>query len=535
MERPACVGVTSLMTDEADDPVTIPLLHVSGGNLSVTGARYKLFMMPSKRRRRAYGPASSHIHSASAADTRRAARRIALRPGDAGDSGREQTTPTPADNRSQPSVLFHLPERRVVVSVYISGDERASSLFQWLLDLFCCRSYCCDCCLEKNEDVFPQRRYKYTYVYAGRHRTYSETSSRASSTSESRRSSASSTLSSSLAASSADRRGNSSTAPVIDMRPIEFWPAGATNKESVQPRSRANRLMGTSGIVDVRKFQPRLVFIVTVREARNLPFPMIGDESRQDFAHSNPYVKVCLLPDQKSAKQSSVKPKTQNPEFNETFKFEIPFLEVQRRMLLLSLQDYDKFSRHCVIGQVILPLENYDLLKVSNVWKPLQPSSQLSPDRGDVLLSINYLPSAGRLNVDVIKANQLLQTDIIGGCDPFVRVQMVVGTRLIKSKKTSCKKNTIDPVFNESVSFNVTPDVLDDVSLVITVWDYNCKSRDDFVGRFVLGRHPTGAQETAHWERLQASHRSPVAQWHTLKSRSDCDQCSLASVAASTR
>ncbi|XP_078611607.1 synaptotagmin-17-like [Branchiostoma floridae x Branchiostoma japonicum] len=446
----------------------------------------------------------------------------------------------------------------------------ASGLFQWLLDLFCCRSYCCDCCLEKNEDVFPQRRYKYTYVYAGRHRTYSETSSRASSTSESRRSSASSTLSNNIAGSSVDRRGNSSSAPVIDMRPIEFWPAGATNKESVQPRSRANRLMGTSG-VDVRKFQPRLyevdenedddmtdeekvakyklgqlyfnfhynlihsVFIVTVREARNLPFPMIGDETRQDFAHSNPYVKVCLLPDQKSAKQTSVKPKTQNPEFNETFKFEIPFLEVQRRMLLLSLQDYDKFSRHCVIGQVILPLENYDLLKVSNVWKPLQPSAQLSPDRGDVLLSINYLPSAGRLNVDVIKANQLLQTDIIGGCDPFVKVQMVVGTRLVKSKKTSCKKNTIDPVFNESVSFNVTPDVLDDVSLVVTVWDYNCKSRDDFVGRFVLGRHPTGAQETAHWERLQASHRSPVAQWHTLKSRSDCDQCSLASVAASTR
>lgn len=34
---------------------------------------------------------------------------------------------------------------------------------------------------------------------------------------------------------------------------------------------------------------------------------------------------------------------------------------------------------------------------------------------GELLLSLNYLPSAGRLNIDIIKAKQLLQTDIIGG------------------------------------------------------------------------------------------------------------------------
>lgn len=36
-------------------------------------------------------------------------------------------------------------------------------------------------------------------------------------------------------------------------------------------------------------------------------------------------------------------------------------------------------------------------------------------DLGEILLSLNYLPSAGRLNVDIIKAKQLLQTDMIGG------------------------------------------------------------------------------------------------------------------------
>lgn len=34
---------------------------------------------------------------------------------------------------------------------------------------------------------------------------------------------------------------------------------------------------------------------------------------------------------------------------------------------------------------------------------------------GELLLSLNYLPSAGRLNVDVIRAKQLLQTDVSQG------------------------------------------------------------------------------------------------------------------------
>lgn len=34
---------------------------------------------------------------------------------------------------------------------------------------------------------------------------------------------------------------------------------------------------------------------------------------------------------------------------------------------------------------------------------------------GELLLSLNYLPSAGRLNVDIIRAKQLLQTDMCQG------------------------------------------------------------------------------------------------------------------------
>uniref|UniRef100_A0A8D0L591 Synaptotagmin 17 n=1 Tax=Sphenodon punctatus TaxID=8508 RepID=A0A8D0L591_SPHPU len=292
------------------------------------------------------------------------------------------------------------------------------------------------------------------------------------------------------------------SSPLIDIKPIEFGILGA-KKEIVQPTI----LRKTYTPDDYfRKFEPRLYsldsnsddvdtltdeeilskyqlgmlhfstqydllhnyLIVRVIEARDLPPPISYDGSKQDMAHSNPYVKICLLPDQKNSKQTGVKRKTQNPVFEERYTFEIPFLEAQRRTLLLTIVDFDKFSRHCVIGKVSMPLNEVDLVKGGHWWKALVPSSQNEVELGELLVLLNYLPSAGRLNVDIIRAKQLLQTDMSQGSDPFVKVQLVHGLKLAKTKKTSCMKGTIDPFYNESFSFKVPQEELENASLVFT-------------------------------------------------------------------
>ena len=116
---------------------------------------------------------------------------------------------------------------------------------------------------------------------------------------------------------------------------------------------------------------------VRVIEARDLTPPLSCDGARQDAVHSNPYVKLSLLPDHKNSRQTGVKRKTQNPVFEERFTFDMPFLEAQRRTLLLSVVDFDKFSRHCVIGKVALPLSDVDLVKGGHWWRALVPSSQV--------------------------------------------------------------------------------------------------------------------------------------------------------------
>ena len=101
--------------------------------------------------------------------------------------------------------------------------------------------------------------------------------------------------------------------------------------------------------------------------------------------------------------------------------------------------------------------------------------------------------------------------------DPYVKVSLCHSEKTVKTRKTSIRKNTIDPVFNETLSFNLTPDMLDDCSLVVTVWDYNSKSRDDTVGRIVLGKNPSGQEEKNHWSSMLYCPRSAVAHWHMLQ------------------
>ncbi|XP_014785596.1 synaptotagmin-17 [Octopus bimaculoides] len=348
--------------------------------------------------------------------------------------------------------------------------------------------------------------------------------------------------------------------PIIDMKPIEFW---AANRESIQPRPK--RRHPSEAEISVENFQRELyevnksegltdeqklvryqlgqihfglqydvsekVLMVKIIEAKDLPAPYCLDKERQDMARSNPYCKISLLPDQKNSQQSTVQRKTQDPTWNEYFMFEIPYKEAQMRILEILVKDFDKYSRHCVIGQFHLALNSVKLIKGGHMWKPLSPSSKERHDLGEILLSLNYLPSAGRLNVDIIKAKQLLQTDLVGGSDPFVKVTLTINDKIIKCKKTTCKKNTIDPVFNESINFNVSPRQLANASLVVSVWDYNSKSKDDFVGRIVLGKMATGPHEITHWSRMVQSQRSAIAQWHSLRTRQECDAVSAASIA----
>lgn len=57
--------------------------------------------------------------------------------------------------------------------------------------------------------------------------------------------------------------------------------------------------------------------------------------------------------------------------------------------------------------------------------------------------------------------------------DPYVKVYLLCQGKRIKKKKTTVKKNSLYPVYNEALVFDVPSDNIEDVSLIVKVIDYD--------------------------------------------------------------
>lgn len=51
----------------------------------------------------------------------------------------------------------------------------------------------------------------------------------------------------------------------------------------------------------------------------------------------------------------------------------MPFNEIANNTLVFSVYDFDRFSKHDQIGQVLLPLNKIDLGQVIEEWKDILP------------------------------------------------------------------------------------------------------------------------------------------------------------------
>lgn len=256
---------------------------------------------------------------------------------------------------------------------------------------------------------------------------------------------------------------------------------------------------------------------VTVIQAEELPALDMGGTS-------DPYVKVYLLPDKKKKFETKVHRKTLNPVFNESFTFKsLPYAEAMNKTLVFAIFDFDRFSKHDQIGEVKVPLCQIDLAQTIEEWRELQSVEGEGGQEnklGDICFSLRYVPTAGKLTVVILEAKNLKKMDVGGLSDPYVKIALMQNGKRLKKKKTSIKKCTLNPYYNESFSFEVPFEQIQKVNLVVTVVDYDRIGTSEPIGKVVLGYNASGT-ELRHWSDMLASPRRPIAQWHTLKDPDD--------------
>ncbi|XP_023697902.1 synaptotagmin VIII [Paramormyrops kingsleyae] len=238
---------------------------------------------------------------------------------------------------------------------------------------------------------------------------------------------------------------------------------------------------------------------------------------------SDPYVKVYCLPKKSKTYESKVFRKTLNPVFNEHFKFQISQADLSESTLVAQVYDFNRFSKHDIIGELRLQLGTVDWNHVIEEWKDLnEPSKFEQENLGEICFSLRYVPTANKLTIVILEAKNLKDMDINGSSDPYVKAQLILDKKKWKKKKTSVKKKTLNPYFNESFTFDVSFEQIQKLQLVISVWDHDKLSRNDAMGKIFLGCDSTGNQ-LRHWADMLSNPRRPVAQWHSLLSAEQVD------------
>ncbi|PVD32951.1 hypothetical protein C0Q70_08398 [Pomacea canaliculata] len=201
--------------------------------------------------------------------------------------------------------------------------------------------------------------------------------------------------------------------------------------------------------------------------------------------------------------------KTLNPLWGEEFVLHMPS---GFQNLSLYVYDADKVSGDDIIGTVSITkemLNNQRNLKGLESWFPLQKANKDLEIQGEILLEygIRTSEATGQSHffVTVLEGRDLAPKDKTGYSDPYVSV-----TCFDETKVTSNQKKTRFPEWNETLEFLLPSDTTyTNMSIIVTVWDKDKLSSDDFMGQIHLT-----VEDVTH---------GTVKKWHAVARRPHVD------------
>ncbi|KAL0968142.1 hypothetical protein UPYG_G00262920 [Umbra pygmaea] len=269
------------------------------------------------------------------------------------------------------------------------------------------------------------------------------------------------------------------------------------------------------------QLQSRLV--VTILEARDLPL--------RNFSHSvDPFVRVRMLwvgneeevgelsfPSQHCVLQewqSRVMKNNRSPVFGDQFFCFLEDNDIPHIVVKFEVRDFDKFSRHGILGEVRVHLCN---MKTSYPREFLEDLQTPQKDMvGEVLISLKYLHTLQRLEVGLLKIRAPSKPSKKNKA-LYARISVLCNQFKLRHQKSTVKTGWKVIPFNEVMMFTLPEPQIRECSIVVSVYEVHAatqsKSKHLF-GQFTFGK--TENSEDEHWSLMMRSIRQPVAKWHPL-------------------
>ncbi|GFW06540.1 synaptotagmin-9 [Trichonephila clavipes] len=220
---------------------------------------------------------------------------------------------------------------------------------------------------------------------------------------------------------------------------------------------------------------------------------------------------------------STVVKKSQHPVYNESFFFPMENNSLKKFVLKIEVWDQDKLVNDTILGET-----NFHFKDVASVLSQ-EPSKELDLNlkledskinNGQLLLGLCYLPTAERMTVAVLKANNMkLVNETHDSADFYVQAMAIYAGKIFEKRKTSRRSSSQFPVFNEMLMFDVPFSKLDHVVLLLAVFStapqaspssqeiqLKVPSKDTCIGKVVIGS--TSRKHTLnHWNAMRSSPR----------------------------
>ncbi|XP_034034931.1 double C2-like domain-containing protein beta [Thalassophryne amazonica] len=240
---------------------------------------------------------------------------------------------------------------------------------------------------------------------------------------------------------------------------------------------------------------------------------------------SDPYVKLHLLPGASKANKLRTKTlhNTLNPIWNETLTYYgITDEDMVRKTLRISVCDEDKFRHNEFIGETRIPLKKLKPNQTKNFNNCLEKQLPVNKaedksleERGRIMISLKYNTQKSCLVVGIIRCAHLAAMDANGFSDPYVKTYLKPDENKKSKHKTTVKKKTLNPEFNEEFCYDIKYADLTKKTLEVTVWDYDIGKSNDFIGGVSLGINANG-ERLKHWFDCLKNKDKKIERWHTL-------------------
>ncbi|XP_063433196.1 synaptotagmin-9-like isoform X2 [Mytilus trossulus] len=281
------------------------------------------------------------------------------------------------------------------------------------------------------------------------------------------------------------------------------------------------------------------LFKVTIIKAENL-----GGVAKTEY-NINSYCKVYLMPGKIQKQTTDMIKHTKNPIFSHELTFHSLTLEQLHSMVLRIkiLHKAHNLKLPEFLGHVDVSLDNFDLMTENRMWKDIDGKKERE-DIGSLEVSLIFLPREGNLIVGVKQAKGLPHHQITGPpvglllppCRfgskghyryrrfyPYVKVELSQPNRSVSRKQTKTKKNTSDPIYDETFNFSISPkmDDLAYTTLTIATYDHEKLRSDELIGQIKFGVGAVQEGEIDMWEKCINSPGVEISEWLFLMDNDD--------------